>query len=359
MAVYKRGNTWWYKFNWRGEKLYESARTHNKQLARQIEAARKTALAKGEVGIRDKEPPPTLREFAARFLSHVEANKSEKPNTVRFYKNSIQNLLAFEPLANARLDEIDAKLTDAFIETRRRAKLETSTINRDLAGLRRLLRFAASPEVRVIAAAPKVTLLNGENRRERVLTGPEEDVYLNVAAPLLRDFAILSFDCALRPEEVHRLEWTQFRDGAIGIHTGKTPAARRTIPASPRVCEVFERRRAVVDGPWVFPAPTMTGHISEDSLKKQHAAAVKASGVDAFPPYTLRHTALTRWAQSGMDVWTLKRLAGHEDLKTTLRYIHMNSTDDRTAMEKVWKAQGDKGAQGGDKSGDRRKPRKG
>jgi len=36
-----------------------------------------------------------------------------------------------------------------------------------------------------------------------------------------------------------------------------------------------------------------------------------------------------------MDTFTLKKLAGHEDLKTTLRYVHLNDEDVRAAMKKI------------------------
>src|SRR5215469_5243481 len=101
MAVYKRGKIWWYKFNWNGEPIRESTKQSNKRTAEQMEAAHKTSLAKGEVGIRDKKPVPTLKEFAEKdFLPFVRATKAEKPNTVRFYENSIENLKVYGKLAD-------------------------------------------------------------------------------------------------------------------------------------------------------------------------------------------------------------------------------------------------------------------
>ena len=58
MAVYKRGGVWWYKFNWNGRTIRASTKVTNKRTAEQIEAARKTELAKGEVGFRDGNPSP-------------------------------------------------------------------------------------------------------------------------------------------------------------------------------------------------------------------------------------------------------------------------------------------------------------
>ena len=51
MAVYKRGRVWWYRFTWKGEPIRETTTQTNKRVAEQIDAAHKTSLAKGEVGI--------------------------------------------------------------------------------------------------------------------------------------------------------------------------------------------------------------------------------------------------------------------------------------------------------------------
>src|SRR5579863_10112005 len=110
MAVYKRGNIWWYKFNWNGEPIRESTKQSNKRTAEQIEAAHKTSLAKGEVGIREKKPAPVLGHFMEEdFLPFVRTTKASKPNTVRFYQNSVANLRAYSKLACLRLDEITAE----------------------------------------------------------------------------------------------------------------------------------------------------------------------------------------------------------------------------------------------------------
>ena len=68
MAVYKQRKSkyWWYKFTWNGELIRESTKQTNKRVAEQMEAAHRTALAKGEVGIRERKPVTTLAGFAPR-----------------------------------------------------------------------------------------------------------------------------------------------------------------------------------------------------------------------------------------------------------------------------------------------------
>ena len=54
---------YWYKFMWQGKLVRESTKQGNDKVARQMEAAHRTSLAKGEVGIRERKPSPTLAEF--------------------------------------------------------------------------------------------------------------------------------------------------------------------------------------------------------------------------------------------------------------------------------------------------------
>ncbi len=324
MSLYKRGDVWWYEFVFSGERIRESTKQSNKRIAEQMEAARRTQLAKAEVGIKDRKLAPTLAEYAkTSFLPHVIARKSKKPKTLAFYKNSVTNLLAFEKLGSARLDCIDVPLIDLFINRRRATGKQISTINRELATLRRMFNLVPDLRPDLSLVLPKVKLQDGENRRERVVSPEEEKLYLESAGPLLRDVALILFDCGLRPEEAYSLKWSYIRNGNVENYEGKTPRARRSVPATPRVMEMLERRFLTAQADWIFPTVTKSGHIDHSSVKKQHAAALDRSMVHPFVIYSLRHTCLTRWAESGMNPYELMRRAGHADLTTSMRYIHM------------------------------------
>jgi hypothetical protein len=75
----KTSNRWWYKFVWNGQLIRESTKQANKRVAEQMESAHRTALAKGEVGIRDRKPAPTLGAFIeADFLPFVRTTFAAK-----------------------------------------------------------------------------------------------------------------------------------------------------------------------------------------------------------------------------------------------------------------------------------------
>ena len=80
MAVHKRGKIWWDKFNWNGETIRESTKQSNMRTDEQIEGTHKTSLAKGEMGLRERKPAPTVAEFAkGDFLPYVRTRFADKP----------------------------------------------------------------------------------------------------------------------------------------------------------------------------------------------------------------------------------------------------------------------------------------
>lgn len=366
--VYKQSKSkyWWFKFTWNGQVVRKSTKQANKRVAEQIESAHRTALAKGEVGIRKRKPSPTLKEFAEKdFIPFVVSHFAEKLTTVAYYKNRIGHLTADSDLASCPLDEITPEKVTRFVTRHRDDGYEVSSTNRCLQVLRRMLRLAVEWG-RTEKAPPKISLLPGEKRRERVLTFVEEDKYLKAASAigdqiladynraldgirarqrdqqpikpedpyLVRDVATVLLDCGLRPEECYRLRWEYVRDGCLHIPFGKTESARRTIPLPPRSSAILEMRRSGLAGVWVFPAATKSGHIEQSTIRKRHARVCQRVKLAHFPVYTFRHTCLTRWA-AHMDPYTLAYLAGHSDFGTTRRYVHPQSDTVLAAMEKV------------------------
>jgi integrase len=366
--VYKQqtSKNWWYKFNWNGEQVRESTKQTNKRVAEQMEAAHRTRLAKGEVGIRERKRVPTVAAFAEQdFMPHVRAHFASKPTTLVYYDIQVKHLTSYLPLASAPVDSITPEIISGFVAKWREAKYEVSSINRALQVLRRMLHLAVEWG-KTEKAAPRVFLLPGERRRERVLTIDEESAYLTAAQRigegilaayeralkgiratardeqpvkpedpfLLRDVATVLLDCGLRPEECYRLRWEYVRDNAVHVPFGKTANARRSIPLSNRVTALLNMRKSVASTEWVFAAPTKTGHMEQSTLKKRHAKACELAGISQVPFYTFRHTCLTRWS-AHMDPYTLAYYAGHSDFATTRRYVHPDVETGRAAMERA------------------------
>src|SRR4051812_43273196 len=103
--IYKRGNIYWYKFQWCGKLIRESTKQGNDKIARQMDAAHRTSLAKGEVGLRDKKPIPTLANFCS---NRVEPWAKLRASWL-WYRSGIRPLLRYKTIAAMKLDEITSE----------------------------------------------------------------------------------------------------------------------------------------------------------------------------------------------------------------------------------------------------------
>ena len=343
--VYRRGNVWWYKFTWNGEVIRSSAKTSNKRSAEQIEAARKTQFAKGEVGIEKRRRISTFREFSKDFTQMIETQCAEKPRTVEFYRSRIQQLLRSE-LADRRLDLIDESAIEKYVQKRAATKsrygrtLTPASINRELATLRRLLRTAY--EWKVINRVPRIKLLRGERNREFILPRDREAVYLAALPSPLADVAALLLDTGLRLGEALSLDWAHVhlvpakgaRFGYLTIVAEKSKNSRaRNVPLSARAVQVFRRYSPKSEG-LVFcredNKPLQASLLGQQ--QKRVRELLKLPG--DFVLHSLRHTFGTRLGESGADSFTIMRLMGHSTVTVSQRYVHPSPEAVELAFER-------------------------
>jgi hypothetical protein len=140
MAIFKRGRIYWYHFVFNGKHVQNSTKQGNPRVARQIEAAHRTALAKGEVGFREQKNI-SLRDFLKLdFLPYVESQfKGTKPNTLRYYQYGAETLRVAS-FADLNLNQITDQHASQYAA--KKATLSPSTINCGLRTLRRALSLA-------------------------------------------------------------------------------------------------------------------------------------------------------------------------------------------------------------------------
>jgi integrase len=354
MAIYKRGKTYWYKFMWQGRLIRESTKQGNDKVARQMESAHRTSLAKGEVGIREPKAIPTLREFIQNRFEPWARSRFEKtsPKTwIGYYRVGLSAIKEYKPLAGTKLDTITSETVADFAAHRQESGMQVSTVNSSLQVLRRILKLAV--ECGALQSAPIVKMVPGTRHRERVVTPQEEARYLAAAPEMLGQVAAVLVDTGLRPEECFRLRWesitwTNGRFGTLIVTHGKTVAARRVLPMTPRVRNILDARWRSADGPaegWIWPASTRSGHVEPSSFRKQHTATFKTIATEAakhnhkpvrpFVLYSLRHTFLTRLGESGCDTWTLARIAVHSNISMSSRYVHPSENAVLDAMSRL------------------------
>jgi integrase len=311
-------------FRFNGKLIQRRTRAVSKKDARIIEARLRSELAKGNWGILESKPAPTLAEFLkSDFLPYTQSKFAPGSKTLAYYIYGA-DMLTKSDLASLPLNEITDQHARGF--EARYSHLEKSTVNCGLRTLRRALNLAF--EWSKLNRQPQLRLAKGENKRMRVLSASEAKAYLEACPQPWRDVATIMLGTGARPDEVYRLRWEQigWRAGGGIIHMlkGKSDNAERPLPLLPEVYEALKQRHADQGQPhagWVFPSDSASGHLMQGSAKNQHAKALQDCGVEPFAPYTLRHTGLT-WIAPYCDAYTLARIAGHSSISMTMRYTH-------------------------------------
>ena len=343
MAIFKRGRTYWYHFIFNGQHIQESTKQGNPRLARQLEAAHRTALAKGEAFGKGKKPVPSLRDFCERRIEPWARATFEQasPKSWFWYRTGLRSIYAYAPLATMKLDAITTETIADFAAHLQGKGLQVSSTNSALRVLRRSLRLAV--EWGVLPSSPKVKMLRGERHRDFVLSREEEVCYLAACPEPLCSIATVLAGSGMRVEEALRMQWEYValvngRHGSIFVPFGKSVAARRTVPLTPRVREILGHQWEQAGKPqegWVWPAPTASGHAEPSTLRKQHRRALRDSKVRRFVLHSLRHTFLTRLGEAGVNVWVLAKLAGHASLQMSARYVHASEDSVLNALSRL------------------------
>jgi integrase len=110
---------------------------------------------------------------------------------------------------------------------------------------------------------------------------------------------------------------------------------QRYVPLSDRMRTAL-RLREPGDNPWIFPSNrSRCGH--RTTIAKQWTATVAAVNLaavekklapisDALVLYCARHTFGTDMLEEGMNIVAVAKILGHEDIATTMKYLHPDTT---------------------------------
>jgi len=294
-----------------------------------------------------KKEVPTLRDYAEPFLDGY--LPGQKPGVLK-HKTQIVHTHLIPFFGDMRLDEILQSDVDAFarIELRRCAR---KTVNNRLAVLSTMLRYAY--ENRVIGKPTLRCHVGGSKAEDApIVAVSAEDVGKLVAAAddLYRVVVLLAVEAGLRVGELRGAQWTDVAGGEITIRRAidvdgnvgppKHNKVRR-VPLSPRI--VAALAALPKRGLWVLSSDDGSFLVYRTMLKairrlyKRAGVVVPKSETGRTMPFhSLRHTFGSECARRGIPVMTLRDLMGHEDVKTTQRYVTVTSADKRNAIERAF-----------------------
>lgn len=290
-------------------------------------------------GVRPKEetqrpPVPTLAAFRDRFIrEYVEANR-QKPSAVSSAESILRSRI-LPVLGVKRLDEIGHGDVQALKASM--TDLSPKSVNNTLSQLSRMLHYAADvglvpedeiPAIRwVRAPRPSSPAFYGFEEYRRLVSGAE------AIDPRIGLLVLLGGDAGLRRGEAIALEWTDLDLGRGTVHVQRSEwdgevtvpkgGRDRRVPLTAALAETLKAHRHL-KGPRVLCHEDGSG-IGKTAVHDWMARAQRRAGLEVTGNYhLLRHTFCSHLAMQGAPAKAIQEVAGHADLSTTLRYMHLS-----------------------------------
>ena len=233
------------------------------------------------------------------------------------------------------------EITPADIEgykLSRKAKVSGSTVNRELALLKRMFNLALNWDLFFdVNPVRKVKFFREFNVGLRVVSPEEEEKLLRTATPCIQDVIRFALNTGLRIGEIFSLRWPDVdsENNVLNILAPKTQKIR-AVPINGEARKVLEYWALGRRNEFAFYNPE-TGKPFVD-LDAGFALACKKAGIEGVTWHTLRHTFASRLVNRGVDIVTVQQLLGHSTVTVTMRYTHTNLDSKRAAVAKLEKS---------------------
>ncbi|MEM6565609.1 MAG: tyrosine-type recombinase/integrase [Pseudomonadota bacterium] len=315
-TVYKRGRTYWVRYQWYGQEIRKSARTTSKNEAREYLSEVQEQYRQLDLHGRQR---VTFDHAAATYIQEHVAKK--KVSTIGFYQQVVR-ILAKE-FSGMYLDQI-SRAKVANFESAQLRSLSASRVKHYRAALSGIFKTAIRYDWIDGNPCRDLDPIKIDNARYRFLT-PAEWKTLKAALPEPeRSIAETSVLRGMRLGEILSLKWEHIDEMRDEITMPDTKGNRPRVIPLETAREVFHRQptRHGVVFPNRYGRP-MTVHNTSKRINK----LARAAGIEDFTFHDLRHTFASWYVQRGGDLYRLQRILGHKSPAMTQRYAHLRIDD--------------------------------
>jgi integrase len=273
---------------------------------------------------------PTLEGFAPRFVEgHARANR-QKPSGIAA-KETIIRVHLIPLIGSKRLDGI----TNEVVQNVKRALKDRApkTVNNVLAVLNKLLKTAVEWDVidrmpcaiRLVPVPKPSASFHDFEAYERLVEAARSDSSSYVVV-------LLGGEAGLRCGEMMALEWADVdlekrqlrieRSEWKGHVTSPKGGRLRYVPLTVRLAAALREHRHLKSKRVM--CSTDGSPLSQRLVQGLVARAARRANVRNVGVHVLRHTFCSHLAMRGAGARAIQELAGHQNISTTQRYMHVS-----------------------------------
>lgn len=264
----------------------------------------------------------TVSQMLTRYASEISPNKQGSKRDIN-RANFLQNY----PLAQCLFAELSSTELNAF--KHQRLKIEGKkdpTVRKDLALISHLYTvarkewgYAGLHNPCKDISMPKAY----EARKRRLQSDKDEETRLMLAAtsvPLLDDLITFAIETGMRREEIATATWSNYNPSIPSLYVPRTKNGEpRDVPLTPLAAKILNGIRARQGK--VDKTDTIFGMTVDEISHKFHDACIEAE-IEDLRFHDMRHEALSRLSELGLDILSMSEISGHKTLTQLKRYTH-------------------------------------
>ena len=182
----------------------------------------------------------------------------------------------------------------------------------------------------------------GEQRRIPIQKEFIKLIIEKAAEPVMKDIIMYGYMTGSRRNEIVNQTWENIDFGRMMITIGNNESfltkskKNRIIPISTALADMlrqkFYKEQIINKLEYVFRYQDRK--VKSDHVTKYFKRIIERYGFDKkITFHSLRHSFITNLILAGTDINTVKELAGHNNISTTIQYIHTTNEIKRRAVE--------------------------
>ena len=260
-------------------------------------------------------------------------------NTLEQAQTLIKRVTSF--FGNKKLDEITRETVLSFDRFLKEQKAGPSSFTKTyVAILRPLFNHAEKLGYKERNTNPCYDLPRYKSKKvAKILSEDEIEPFLEkldqykAKNPQVKAAIYLKLYCGFRPQELLQLKWLDVELDKRQIYFKKSKTGEKVLPLHQTAIDIFKSIPKKEGNPYVFYGrnpgkPLTSARGLWKSLKKYMRIDLKI--------YDLRHTFITKTLRETDNLALTSKLAGHKNLQTTMRYVHLAADKDlRAGIDKV------------------------
>ena len=282
-----------------------------------------------------------MRDYIGEFIDVKSTEDGVSLNTIIAYKRDITQFLEYVGISN--LSKVKDTTIEQYLNKLREENNSPKTISRKISSIREFYKFLLSE--RVIKDNPVNKIRSPKIGRglPNFLTITEvEALYKeakkdkNISIKRVGVMMNIMYSCGLRVSELISLPINAINYELKQIVVLGKGSKERVVPISKDaiddVLEYTNYRHHFIkkntENKWLFPSlNAVSGHITRGAFFRNLKLLALKVGINPNKvyPHVLRHSFATRLVDNDVDLRSIQKMLGHENIVTTEVYTHITT----------------------------------